>query len=213
LRAADVPLRAVPEVSAQAREVGTVLVSQAEGGGVISAGDLISTAYQDQQATLHRSPEGYGDKGDKWADAVRDLLVRRDAFSVLDYGCGQGTLARALGAIPGVRVSEYDPAIPGKSGMPSFADLVVCTDVLEHVEPDKLTSVLAHLKLLARSAVFVVVSTRPAVRTLADGRNAHLIVQPAAWWMETFAAAGFSVELGPSRPGKPSAHELSVVLT
>lgn len=175
---------------------------------------LITWDYVCQQREMHLRPEGYGGKGKKWVDAVIQILVDLKATSVLDYGCGQGTLARALRAkqVPGLRIAEYDPAIPGKDGYPSFADLVTCTDVLEHIEPDRLDTVLQHLRLLARRAVFVVVSLRPSEKVLPDGRNAHLIVQPEAWWLEQFAAAGFEVRPGPRRNGK-IAKEFTAILT
>ncbi len=88
---------------------------------------------------------------------------------------------------------EYDPAIEGKDGRPVFADLVVCTDVLEHIEPDRLDNVLTHLRTLARRAVFVVINTQPSNKTLTDGRNAHLIVEPAVWWYERLQVAAFTV--------------------
>jgi hypothetical protein len=56
--------------------------------------------------------------------------------------------------------------------------------VLEHVEPDLLTNVLIDIRGYADKAVYLVISTRPASKFLADGRNAHLIVKPAAWWQE-----------------------------
>jgi hypothetical protein len=181
---------------------------------MIPVGDRISTAYVTQQKALHASPDGYGHRGHDWAVPVARLITQRVVSSVLDYGCGQGSLVRALKALPimGVRFAEYDPAIPGKDGEPGFADLVVCTDVLEHVEPDKLDAVLAHLKLLARRLVFAVIALRDATRTLPDGRNAHLIIETADWWRSRLARAGFTVCPGPTKPGKP-ARELSVLLT
>ncbi len=159
--------------------------------------DLISPAYRAEQAVLHAATRGYGGKGDKWADAVLELAQRYDCGSVLDYGCGQGALARAILAREDRRllVREYDPAIEGKDGRPSFADLAVCTDVLEHVEPDRLMTVLAHLQSLARRAVFVVINTQPSNKTLTEGRNAHLIVESSAWWCERLIAAGFTVTI------------------
>ena len=165
--------------------------------------DLISPAYVAENQRLHAMPSGFGGKGRKWAETVRWLLRHLDAWSVLDYGCGQGSLALALTnpPIPGVRVSEYDPAIPGKDHLPVFADLVVCTDVLEHVEADRLDTVLAHLKTLARKAILLVVNLGEANKVLSDGRNAHLIIESQEWWRAKIAGAGLSeVEL----PGMPS---------
>lgn len=138
---------------------------------------LITDSYRKLNSDLHAGGN-YGRHGDKWAAHVEQLVQQYDAATVLDYGCGQGSLARALGEI----VSEYDPAISEKASPPLPADLVVCTDVLEHIEPDCLEDVLDDLRALTRKACFVVIATRPAQKFLADGRNAHLIVEPTDFW-------------------------------
>lgn len=158
--------------------------------------DLISPGYLETQRELHARPNGYGGKGDKWAQGVAGLIQRFDASSVLDYGCGEGSLKKALKAMDhgrSMRLDEYDPAVKGLEHWPIFADLVVCTDVLEHVEPDKLDAVLQHLQVLARKAVFLVVATRPSNKTLMDGRNAHLIQESDTWWQARVHAAGLRV--------------------
>lgn len=176
--------------------------------------DLISAKYAVMQRILHAQPRGYGGRGDKWAETVVALIHEYDASSVLDYGCGQGSLKRAVMALPrpGLRFDEYDPAIEGKNGLPSFADLVVCTDVLEHIEPERLETVLGHLRLLARQAAFVVVSLKDSNKVLADGRNAHLIIRPANWWKKHFEAAGFTIRRAPDCARKKKSHEWAVVL-
>jgi len=181
---------------------------------VTSPHGLISPKYVVMQRLLHGQPRGYGGRGDKWAHVVVALLAEYGASSVLDYGCGQGSLKRAVMSEPraGLRFDEYDPAIPGKDGMPTFADLVVSTDVLEHIEPEKLDAVLAHLRALARKAVFVVVSLKDSNKVLADGRNAHLIIRPAKWWLKRFVEAGFTIRRAPDVARKKKSHELTVVL-
>lgn len=180
---------------------------------MIAAGDRISAPYLAEQVALHAAPRGYGGRGSKWATAVIDLMLRGRYWSVLDYGCGQGSLVAALKSgsvrLRGVRFDEYDPAIPGKDSPPTFADLVICTDVLEHVEPDKLDAVLAHLKQLARRAVFAVIALRPSNKTLSDGRNAHLIIESADWWRARLTDAGFTV----ADYLTPTDGEMAVVLT
>ena len=155
----------------------------------------ISPGYEALQRELHLRPKGYGGKGFKWADTVIALLQRFDAVSILDYGCGEGSLARKLAdrRFPWLRISEYDPAIDGKNGRPAFADLVTVTDVLEHVEPECLSAVLGHLHGLARKAVFFVVALDEANKVLADGRNAHLILESPEWWESKITAAGFTL--------------------
>ena len=78
---------------------------------------------------------------------------------------------------------DYDPAIPGKDAPPGPADLVVCTDVLEHVEPEHLDAVLDDLQRLAKKSLFLLIATRPASKALPDGRNAHLTIEPPKWWI------------------------------
>jgi len=157
---------------------------------------LISKTYRAMQRELHSRPEGYGGKGKKWAETVIALARRFEAGSMLDYGCGGGTLVERLRMMPhaGLRLAEYDPAIRGKDSPPSFADLVIITDVLEHIEPERLKGVLAHLRALARKAVFFVVALDEANKVLADGRNAHLILESPAWWEARIVEAGFTLQ-------------------
>jgi hypothetical protein len=110
---------------------------------------------------------------------VRDLAKSLPATTILDYGAGKRTLERALG----FGIANYDPAIEEISAPPDPADLVVCTDVLEHIEPECLDAILDDLRRLTVRAVLLSVATRPAKKTLADGRNAHLIQEPTEWWL------------------------------
>ena len=142
---------------------------------------MISAEYRALNELLHQSDPAYGSgSGAKYGEFVLEAMRRTGSTTVLDYGCGKGSLKRALGAF----VANYDPAVPEWSEMPSPADLVVCTDVLEHVEPEQLVAVLSHIRGLALRAVFFVIACREARKTLADGRNAHLIVEPPEWWAE-----------------------------
>lgn len=145
---------------------------------------LISSSYCDLNTALHESDPEYGTSGHKWAREVHDLAMKARAATVLDYGCGRATLGAALQEFsPSYDVLEYDPALADKAQKPLRADVVVCGDVLEHVEPECLYSVLDDIKSTARAAVFMVVATRPARKTLADGRNTHLIVEASSWWV------------------------------
>lgn len=167
---------------------------------MIAEHELISRPYLELQRQLHEAPRGYGGRGDKWSGIVLQLALEHHATSILDYGCGEGSLAKVLKSQPlgAIRVDEYDPAIPGKDRMPLFADLVVCTDVLEHIEPDCLYAVLQHLRMLARKLVFVVISTKHSNKRLADGRNAHLIIEPGQWWKHQLRKAGFTLHNPPT---------------
>lgn len=167
---------------------------------------LISPEYVALNRELHERIPTYGVGGHKWADWVQLFCMSHRIESVLDYGAGKGALAGALEGSPFV-VHEYDPAIPGKDARPALADLVVCTDVLEHVEPECIWSVLTDITSLSRKAVLLGISCKSSGKLLADGRGAHLLVKPAAWWREVLKGYGNFREI----PGAD--HEFNVVMT
>lgn len=146
---------------------------------------LITDSYRDLNAELHEGVK-YGTGSYRWDQMVLSLRDEVMARTVLDYGCGKGNLRKALEKPDWI--TEYDPAVKGKDAPPKDrADLVVCTDVLEHIEPDLLDNVLNHIKSLTRKLVFVVIATRESSQSLSDGRNAHLIIEDADWWKAKIA--------------------------
>jgi 2-polyprenyl-3-methyl-5-hydroxy-6-metoxy-1,4-benzoquinol methylase len=142
---------------------------------------LISDEYRELNRKLHNR-EDYGAIGARHADAIVDLARMSKSVRVLDYGCGKGTLKKALRATE-LLIDEYDPAVEGKDSPPESAEIVVCTDVLEHIEPECLEDVLDHLERLTEKAVYLTVSTVRAAKFLEDGRNAHLIQEGYDWWL------------------------------
>lgn len=155
---------------------------------MVPRADLISKAYRKEQERLHADPRGYGGKGFGWTEAVDNLAKAFDCRRVLDYGCGQGTLGAALRK-RGYVVQDYDPAVKAFSADPEPADLVNCTDVMEHLEIDKVGAVLHHLYLLTGKVLFTVISTVETAKTLSDGRQAHITLHPFEWWEEQMAKA------------------------
>ena len=151
---------------------------------------LISQEYINIQKQLHASNEHYGISGAKYSDLVRPVSDW-GRLAILDYGCGKQTLSRHLG--PAYRVTDYDPCIDGLDTPPEPHDVVVCTDVLEHIEPEFVEQTLAELRRLTLKRALLSVCTRPAIKTLADGRNAHISLHPDDWWLERIRAAGFVI--------------------
>lgn len=142
---------------------------------------LISDGYRDINRDMHAASADFGSHGERWAQHVRDLATMVGTIDVLDYGCGKGTLAKA---IPELNIVGYDPAIPECSTPPAGKyDVVVCTDVLEHVEPHSVNAVLDDLVRITGRALLVVISLVPAAKTLPDGRNTHLTVRHHRWWI------------------------------
>lgn len=157
---------------------------------------VISPAYRELNRQLHKENLAYGVGGGKHVDTVRKLIAATGAQSVLDYGCGKGLLAQAL-SFP---IWEYDPAIPGKDESPKPADLVVCTDVLEHIEPECIMAVLQDLKRVVKNIGYFTIHMGPAKKTLPDGRNTHILQRDKQWWknrLKAFFTVGTMKEVGP----------------
>lgn len=155
---------------------------------------LITEPYVAQNRALHAMRQDYGGGSWRHAGLVKELMREQHCETLLDYGCGKGSLVQQIPGAVG-----YDPALPEFSERPDPADLVVCTDVLEHIEPDLLDNVLTDLRTLSKRCVYIIVSCRPAAKTLPDGRNAHLIVESQSWWMAKLHRhfKSFSWKVGP----------------
>lgn len=154
----------------------------------MNAADLISPGYASQLQEMHRT-RSWGKYGATHKDDILAFAADLGAVTILDFGSGKGRLRQALGD----RVTNYDPGIPEDAAVPGPADLVVCTDVLEHVEPDRLDATLAFLARLARRGAYLIIATSPSREILPDGRNAHLVIQPMPWWIEKLKRHGFKI--------------------
>jgi hypothetical protein len=139
---------------------------------------LISNEYKELNRQLHGQGH-YGVSGAGWAEHVRKLSLMMNTQDILDYGCGTRTLEQSLG----FPIHNYDPCIVGLDAPPNPAQIVVCTDVLEHVEPDCVDAVLDDLQRCTLGTGFFVIATGAARKVLPDGRNAHLIQQGTRWWL------------------------------
>lgn len=155
----------------------------------------ITAHYAKLNAQLHKDRDKYGTHGKDWAAEVRYLKALLDVtygdVSVLDFGCGKGTLADALA--PDVGVYQYDPGIAAHLDFDwrnCAGKLVSCTDVLEHVEPRALESVVKGLVdfiLRAGGAGFFVIGLKPSKKILPDGRNSHLSLMDPEEWLSLFS--------------------------
>jgi hypothetical protein len=119
-----------------------------------------------------------------YAPIVSQVINRMEVTHLLDYGCGaKCRLASSLKVDHKITYQAYDPAVPRFSKEPLPAQMVACIDVLEHIEPDFLDSVLDDLARLCEGIAFISFDTGPAMKVLSDGRNAHLTQQPVDWWL------------------------------
>lgn len=140
---------------------------------------LFSPEYAHLQNNFHRERPDYGTSGSNYADQILQMANSLQTRSVLDYGCGKCTLAKAL-PFP---IQNYDPFIKEYSQRPQPADLVVCTDVMEHVEEGYVDNVFTDIWSLTKKALFFQIATCEAKKVLPDGRNAHITIRDINWWL------------------------------
>ena len=150
----------------------------------MSKAALISEEYRKMQQQLHENPN-YGVASVQYAPLVAQVIAAVGAEELLDYGAGKGRLGITLKEHMQrpLLIHHYDPAIPEWSAPPEPCGFVACIDVLEHIEPALLDNVLDDLQRVTAGIGVFTVHTKPAVKVMPDGRNAHLIQQPPAWWL------------------------------
>ena len=102
--------------------------------------------------------------------------------SILDFGCGKGTPLDSLKSNT-MEIYSYDP-ITHPIELPESVDLVYSRDVLEHIEPEQIDSVLEKLFTIGTKYQHHFIACHPSKKALSDGRNAHLIVEEPIWWKD-----------------------------
>lgn len=159
---------------------------------------MITSQYRQLLVELHRN-QSWGNAGRKFLPDVLRMILHYKLRNptVLDYGAGGQTLEHwAKWALPHVKVTSYDPGIVGINVPPAGAfDIVVCTDVLEHVEPQFVDQTLDALRAYTARGAVINIACTPAKTHLPDGRNAHLTVLPPAWWMPRLQQRWKEIEL------------------
>jgi hypothetical protein len=151
--------------------------------------ELITDQYRSEQQALH-ARGNYGTASIGFAGMVTELIDENNVRTLLDYGCGRmRNLAKHITPGHDVEYIAYDPGVPELSAPAEPAELVTCIDVLEHIEPEFLDAVLADLRRCVTGLGFFTIHTGPALKTLSDGRNAHLIQEPPAWWLPKLMAS------------------------
>lgn len=151
---------------------------------------LLSNDYLMLLKQTHSSNPDWGTSGNIHAKQVIDLYKQYKYESILDFGCGKGSLINTLTEYFFVSdnkpiIAGYDPAVLEFCNNQYLSgDLVTCTDVLEHIEPDYLDDVLNTIWLRTNIHAYFAISLQPARMILPDGRNAHLLVNNKEWWIE-----------------------------
>lgn len=152
---------------------------------------MISDEYKKIYIDIH-SKTKFG-KRSKMPDFLGEFIKLTNPISVVDFGCGKGNLVTKLKEIyQDKSISGYDPANPEFDIALQNVDMIVSTDVLEHIEPNLID---ATLKEIADNCThtYHLISCAPAKLILPDGRNAHLIQETPDWWRKRFLDLGFII--------------------
>jgi hypothetical protein len=162
--------------------------------------DLLTPEYKAQLVRKHQiSP--WGGSGWIWIPEIVKLVVlyKLKRPTVLEYGSGRRTFKKTMDwAMPHVEVHEYDPGVPEIDLLPlpgTTFDLVLNTDVMEHVEEQFVEQTFDRLYGYCRYAVVFNIACTPSKSTLPNGQNAHVTVKPPQWWKEHIEQRWSDVEI------------------
>lgn len=146
---------------------------------------MSNSDYLEQYKILHkRGGYGMSSTREDLFEIIERVVEKEKPSSILDYGCGQSTLMDVLSEKEYVKnVYRYDPAIPAYSySHVHSVDLIICTDVLEHIPREYLYSVLYEIHHLS-NIVFFSIGIIEASMILPNGENAHCTIMPKDWWL------------------------------
>ena len=160
-------------------------------------------AYKD----LHKEEDKFrGISLVPFAYDIYNILLHNNCKSILDYGCGKAipykenhrdvdpkkkipNFDKPLHKWWGIdELFLYDPAYPEHDKLPTKKyDMVICTDVLEHIPEEDLDWIIREICSLSNKTVFINVSGEPALKTFTTGKykgeNVHVSLFDHEWWV------------------------------
>ncbi len=153
----------------------------------------ISTDYNQGFFNMHKPWKGE-------YELIADSLVRHlNFYTVVDLGCGNGyvlsRLAQAGKTVMGVDGSKFSPfsgVIVSDLSQPidvGMHDLVICTEVAEHIEEKYADVLMDNICKSSRSTVFF------SAAIPGRGGHLHLNEQPHSYWIDKFHKRGFNYNL------------------
>ena len=149
------------------------------------AKQTISKEYSTLMSQMHSDKATFG--GDIKAFRVIDrLIIKYKIKSIIDYGCGKGDLMFNIREkYPKIEVFGFDPGNPDFAILPTKQyQMIITSDVMEHIEPRFLNNVLEHINSLFTDIGYFYIATSPSKKDFSNGRNAHLIVAGPDYWRE-----------------------------
>lgn len=154
---------------------------------------MISHHHKEIYRKIHaETPFG---KRRKLPKHLEKFIYSVEPKSILDFGCGKGNLINTIKEeFPHIDVKGYDPCNPefDKPIDGVSVDLLISSDVLEHVEPEFIDDTLRYLANKSKR-IYHLIALSPAKLILPDGRNAHLIQETPEWWRTKFINLGYTI--------------------
>lgn len=150
----------------------------------------ISDEYKAVVTQIHKDHDWGAGAIRNFGDEIEKYLKRRGKIrTVLDYGSGQGMMEKHILSTVTDREfiwTNYDPGQPGiDKRINQDYDLIISSDVLEHVEPEEIDETIAWMHKWGRSQYHHIAASTTGL-WLPDGRNAHLIIEGLEWWANKF---------------------------
>jgi hypothetical protein len=127
--------------------------------------------------------------GNSIKDHLNNIIELVDIYNVktiCDYGCGKAhcwikmNLKETLGLD---EVLLYDPCYEIYKKFPDKkVDMVICTDVMEHIPEDSVDYELKRIFDLTDGVIYFSISSVLSKKLLKKDVNAHLTVKDQKWW-------------------------------
>ena len=130
-----------------------------------------------------------------------NITKENNCKTLLDYGCGKAVpyikkKCTELGIIKPIQelcnldsFDLYDPAYPKYNKLYNKKyDIVICTDVMEHIAEQDIDYVLKDILSHSKKTVFLNISCQPALKHFKEGKfkgqNVHVSVFDGHWWSD-----------------------------
>ncbi len=143
-------------------------------------------------------------------NGLMDSILKVGYKRVLDVGCGlgQGVASMRNNGIEayGIDISDKIKQFWEEGNIGQFCqtacadkipfpdnhfDLVVCTEVMEHIPEEEVRTVLKEIKRVGTHFFFTIAMSRALHKMPHDGSEPHICVKSPAWWKDVFEELGF----------------------